>query len=241
MPTIINGLSVDKITFADAMTGETFEVALQTRGFVSRAGYASSAPGSWFVAEKYHQGTFVLDGETVFVQVVYVTTTRYPAVQLTWGTGATYGLVGLKEDHFDCDPPVPTVVTPVKPPVTEHPSVIGGGGGSVIIPPSEPRPPAGLPGVELKILRGNGVYYRQFELPDGKFWGCFALLSSPLPKDVVVWWDSNWSGQYPVPTVMVNEEGTHIGFQLSRDVSHLSSERLQEIGRVRIFELRSSP
>jgi hypothetical protein len=106
LPTVINGLSVDKITFVDNMTGETFKVALQARGFVSRSGYASSPPGSWFVAEKYHQGTFVLDGETVFVQVVYVNTTRYPAVQLTWGAGATYGLVGDEEDRFDCEPPV---------------------------------------------------------------------------------------------------------------------------------------
>ncbi len=240
LPTIINGLSVDKITFADAMTGETFEVAMQTQGFVSRTGYASSAPGSWLVAEKYHQGTFVLDGETVFVQVVYVSTTRYPAVQLTWGTGATYGLVGLKEDHFDCDPPVPAVVTPVKPPVTEHPSVIGGVGGSVIIPSPEPRPPSELPGVELNILQKNGVSYRQFDMPDGKFWGCFVLLTRPLPANVVVWWDSEWSGQYPVQTVLTNEAGTYIGFQLSRGVSHLSEARLQEIGRVRIFELRGN-
>ena len=116
-------------------------------------------------------------------------------------------------------------------------SVGVGGGGTVIVPSTEPKPPSDLPGTEINILQDKGVYYRQFELPGGKFWGCFALLSSPLPENVVVWWDSEWSGQYPVPTVFVNGEGTHIGFQLSRSISHLPPERLQEIGRVRIFEL----
>ncbi|MDO8482730.1 MAG: hypothetical protein Q7S86_02845 [bacterium] len=98
LQTTLQGISTNKISFVDVSSKETFEAILDTRQFVS--GFL----GSGIVPHMSHQGTFTLDGTTVFVQVVYILTTTYPSVQLTWGTGATYGLVGEAEDRFDCEP-----------------------------------------------------------------------------------------------------------------------------------------
>ncbi len=105
LPTVITGLSTDELVLIDSKASEVFRVHLETIGSVVT--YQNDIAGpSGFVEAKWHTGTVTIDGQMVYVNVRYKATTRYPAIQLTWGTRATFGQVGNETERFDCPPPV---------------------------------------------------------------------------------------------------------------------------------------